>query len=141
MPPCFILTRLVVFANFRPSLRYSMLMKKWALPTLFAVLSTVALSSCDSTSPRIITILSTNDIHGGIEPQKGSNESLGANNLTGGLAFFSGAGKAIKKGLQTKYGDLAGVLVVDAGDQFQGTLISNYTEGSLVFSAMDDVGY
>jgi 5'-nucleotidase len=118
-----------------------MKMKTWALPTLVTVLSTVALSACDSTNPRIITILATNDIHGGIEPQKGSNENAGANNLTGGLAFFSGAVKAIKQGLQKKYGDHAGVLVVDAGDQFQGTLISNYTEGSLVFAAMDDVGY
>jgi 5'-nucleotidase len=117
---------------------------KQILPALTALLLSCFLFSCDSTQDeRLITILSTNDIHGGIEPQKGPKENnyLGDLNLIGGLAFFSGAVHSIKQGLQEKYGDKAGVLTVDAGDQFQGTLISNYTEGSLVFSAMNDVGY
>ncbi len=33
------------------------------------------------------------------------------------------------------------MLTVDAGDQFQGTLLSNYDEGELVFQAMSEVGY
>lgn len=96
-----------------------------------------------STAERHITILATNDIHGGVDAHPGpkQNDSLGALNLTGGLAIFSGVVKAIKQGIQTKYGADGGVLVVDAGDQFQGTLISNYTEGALVFSAMNQVGY
>ena len=121
-----------------------MRMKKWALPTLTVMLTGLAFSSCNQSNDlRSITILATNDIHGGIEPQKGpkENDKLGALNVVGGLAFFSGAVKSIRRGIQNKYGDKGGVLVVDAGDQFQGTLISNYTEGSLVFSAMDDVGY
>jgi 2',3'-cyclic-nucleotide 2'-phosphodiesterase (5'-nucleotidase family) len=83
-----------------------------------------------------ITILATNDIHGGIEPsllKDGTKE--------GGLAAFSGVVKAIKAGLKRKYGDRAGVLVLDAGDQFQGTLISNINEGQLVFQSMSQAGY
>ena len=119
-------------------------MNKWALPTSFLLLISLAITSCDQTShDHLITILATNDIHGGIETQRGpkENDRLGALNIVGGLAFFSGAVKAIKKGLQNRFGDRAGVLVLDAGDQFQGTLISNFTEGSLIFSSMNDVGY
>lgn len=85
---------------------------------------------------RLITILQTNDIHGGIEPEidyKGR--------LTGGMAIFVGAARAIKKGLKAKYQDRAGVLIVDSGDQFQGTLVSNYNEGALMFRAMNVLPY
>jgi len=85
---------------------------------------------------RLITLLSTNDIHGGVEPTRGSDGVM-----AGGLAFFSGAVKAIKTGLHNKYGNQSGVLVVDGGDQFQGTLVSNYNEGQLVFQAMNEAGY
>lgn len=112
--------------------------KKYTIASLAAVLlAALTLSADEKPDLRTITVLATNDIHGGIEPQAGPNGT----GLTGGLAIFSGAVKAIKQGLQQKYADKAGVLVVDAGDQFQGTLISNYTEGSLIFSAMNDVGY
>src|SRR6266702_2971500 len=95
----------------------------------------LAVSGCD-VKPTQITILATNDIHGGVEPS-----TLQDGSLEGGLAAFSGAVQAIKAGLKRKFGDQAGVLVVDAGDQFQGTLISNYNEGRLVFQAMSQVGY
>ena len=78
----------------------------------------------------------TNDIHGGIEPT--ANKS---GKLMGGLAFFAGAVKSVKEGLAQQFGDDAGVLVLDAGDQFQGTLISNYDEGKLLYDAMNEVGY
>jgi 5'-nucleotidase len=80
--------------------------------------------------------LATNDIHGGIEPS-----ALKDGTQEGGLAMFSGVVQAIKAGLKQKLGDEAGVLVVDAGDQFQGTLISNINEGRLLFQAMSQIGY
>jgi 5'-nucleotidase len=83
-----------------------------------------------------ITILATNDIHGGIEPT-----TLQDGTIAGGLAAFSGTVQAIKAGLTKKLGDNAGVLVIDAGDQFQGTLISNHNEGRMVFQAMSQAGY
>ena len=83
-----------------------------------------------------ITILATNDLHGGIE-----SAVLKDGTQEGGLAMFSGVVQAIKAGLRQKLGDEAGVLVVDAGDQFQGTLISNINEGRLLFQAMSQIGY
>jgi len=81
-----------------------------------------------------ITILATNDIHGGVEP--GFHKTSGSK--IGGMEFFSGVVKAIRKGVAAHGG---GTLVVDAGDQFQGTLISNMSEGELTFKLMDEVGY
>jgi 5'-nucleotidase len=105
---------------------------------MLALLSCIAafmVSSCAGERTQI-TILATNDIHGGIEPtvaKDGTEE--------GGLAAFSGVVQAIRAGLKQRLGDRVGVLVLDAGDQFQGTLISNYNEGRLVFQAMSQVGY
>jgi 2',3'-cyclic-nucleotide 2'-phosphodiesterase (5'-nucleotidase family) len=81
-----------------------------------------------------LTILATNDIHGGVEPSKyrTTGEPIG------GMAFWGGVIRSTKKAIESAGGR---VLVVDAGDQFQGTLISNTNEGELVFSAMDEVGY
>ncbi len=86
---------------------------------------------------RLITILGTNDIHGGVEPE--TDAKTGAK--FGGAAFFAGAAQAIRTGIESRYGARGGVLLVDAGDQFQGTLISNYDEGQLVFAAMNEAGY
>ena len=97
---------------------------------------TALLASGCAAQPVQITILATNDIHGGIEPTTSSDGSV-----EGGLAAFSGTVQAIKAGLKRRLGEQAGVLVLDAGDQFQGTLISNYNEGKLLFQAMSRVGY
>jgi 2',3'-cyclic-nucleotide 2'-phosphodiesterase (5'-nucleotidase family) len=105
---------------------------------MIAAISCVAafmVSGC-AKEPIQITILATNDIHGGIEPTTGSDGTV-----VGGLAALSGVVKAIRAGLKNKLGERGGVLVVDAGDQFQGTLISNHNEGQLVFKAMSQVGY
>ncbi len=94
-----------------------------------------AVSGCTA-EPTQITILATNDIHGGIEPTVAKDGTA-----EGGLAAFSGVVQAIRAGLKQRLGDRAGVLVLDAGDQFQGTLISNFNEGRLLFQAMSQVGY
>ncbi len=117
--------------------------------TLVTVLSAIggSLSRAVQTKPpvpeitltddeRLITILGTNDIHGGVEPHPKSDGER-----VGGLAFFSGVVKATRAGIQNHFGNRAGVLVVDAGDQFQGTLVSNFNEGQLLFKSMIEVGY
>ncbi|MEK6705117.1 MAG: 5'-nucleotidase C-terminal domain-containing protein [Bdellovibrionota bacterium] len=85
---------------------------------------------------RHITILQTNDIHGAVEPTVAKDGGF-----VGGMAVFGGIVKSIREGLEARYGARAGVLVVDGGDQFQGTLISNFNEGQLVFTTMNQVGY
>src|SRR5262249_39990065 len=83
-----------------------------------------------------ITVLGTNDIHGGLEP-----EADAENVKAGGVGFWSGAGAAMKRGLQKKLGDSSRVVLVDAGDQAQGTLLSNFNEGDLILQVMDKIGY
>ena len=102
---------------------------------LIGCIAACVVSGC-SARPTQITILATNDIHGGIEPTTSSDGTV-----EGGLAAFSGTVQAIKAGLKRKLGERAGVLLLDAGDQFQGTLISNYNEGRLLFQAMSQAGY
>src|SRR5215471_13207798 len=102
---------------------------------VIAGVAALAVAGCTA-QPAQITILATNDIHGGIEPSVAKDGTV-----EGGLAAFSGAVKAIKAGLKTRLGEQVGVLVLDAGDQFQGTLISNHNEGQLVFQAMSQAGY
>jgi 5'-nucleotidase len=82
-----------------------------------------------------LTILSTNDIHGHLEPHidKKTNEKFG------GLSIFYKIVNAIRE--NTKNLLCHDVLVLDAGDQFQGTLLSNYDEGKTVFKAMNMIGY
>jgi 5'-nucleotidase len=78
---------------------------------------------------RLITILGTNDIHGGIEAGAARDGSP-----MGGMSYWSGVVRSIRHGIGARFGaEQAGVLVVDAGDQFQGTLLSNYSEGVLMF--------
>jgi 5'-nucleotidase len=89
----------------------------------------------------LISILGTNDMHGAIQPKTVKPKKDAAPAVVGGMAFWSGAVKSIRLGVAERYGNRGGVLVVDGGDQFQGTLLSNYTEGALFFSLMNDVGY
>lgn len=84
----------------------------------------------------LITILGTNDIHGGVEASISKDHKR-----LGGMSLWGGIVQATREGLHHQFGNEAGVLVVDAGDQFQGTLISNYNEGDLVFSTMKLLGY
>ncbi len=81
-----------------------------------------------------LTLLGTNDIHGGVEPSL--HKTTGS--LIGGLDLFAGIVRSIRKSVGSQGG---GVLVVDAGDQFQGTLVSNFNEGELVFKLFDEIGY
>lgn len=85
---------------------------------------------------RRITLIQTNDIHGGIEAEINSKGTV-----VGGMAFFTGVVNAIRDGLRRDYLDKAGLVLVDGGDQFQGTLISNFDEGLGMIQAMNAAGY
>lgn len=102
--------------------------------------ATVAIPSSQplslSSEERLLTILSTNDIHGGLEPSRHrSGEVLG------GMAQLAGVVQALRTGLQTRYADRAGSILLDGGDQFQGTLLSNINEGRLMMQVMSEIGY
>lgn len=75
-----------------------------------------------------LSIVGTNDLHGGIS----------ARDDRGGLALLGGYLKNLR-GARTRDG--GAVLLVDAGDMFQGTLESNATEGASVVAAYNALGY
>ena len=83
-----------------------------------------------ATAPAFVTlsIVATNDLHGGVLPRDGR----------GGLALLGGYLKNLRA---ARARDGGGVLLLDAGDMFQGTLESNLTEGASVIAAYNALGY
>jgi 5'-nucleotidase len=78
--------------------------------------------------PVTISIVGTNDLHGGILPRDGR----------GGLALLSAYVKNLRA---VRVRDGGAVLLIDAGDMFQGTLESNLMEGASVVAAYNTLGY
>lgn len=99
----------------------------------------IGLVSCnqqlDPSKPRTITFALTNDIHGRLEPETDSTGQA-----RGGLAYYAKLIGDLRKD-ERFTGDYNSLVVLDSGDQFQGTLLSNYDEGETVFKAMNQIGY
>ncbi|MGI9271896.1 MAG: bifunctional metallophosphatase/5'-nucleotidase [Woeseiaceae bacterium] len=101
-----------------------------------AVIIFVLLVSCgtqnDTVEPgrdtALITVIGTNDVHG---------ELLSANRR-GGLTTLSGYVAAVRA---ARAEDGGAVLLIDAGDMWQGTLESNLVEGASVVEAYNAIGY
>jgi len=77
--------------------------------------------------PVVISVLGTNDVHGELLPASDR----------GGLTTFSGYVSAVREARA----DDGAVLLVDAGDMWQGTLESNLAEGAPVVAAFNALGY
>jgi 5'-nucleotidase len=73
-----------------------------------------------------IAIIGTNDVHGQLLPGEGR----------GGLVTLSGYVDALRGS-----GEVDAVLLLDAGDMWQGTLESNLNEGAAVVAAYNALGY
>ena len=71
-----------------------------------------------------VSFLLTNDIHGHIE----------------NLSYLGGIVQQLRH-KQEYQNDSAGLFILDSGDQFQGTLASNYDEGSTIFKSLNEIGY
>lgn len=84
--------------------------------------------------PIRLTLIGTNDIHGWVYPHQ-TKLADGTLLEEGGLATLAGYVDILRKD------NLGGTLLLDAGDMFQGTLVSNLTEGSVVIEAMNHMGY
>jgi 5'-nucleotidase len=79
-------------------------------------------------STTTISIVGTNDLHGGVLP-RGDR---------GGLALLGGYVANLRA---ARSADGGAVLLLDAGDMFQGTLESNLNEGAVVVRAYNALGY
>lgn len=85
-----------------------------------------------------LTFFFTNDLHGGITPQKA--EFLNPEfppKLGGGAA----AAYLINKMREQATRDGHGVLIIDSGDIFQGTLVGTRSEGIAIVEYMNKIGY
>jgi 2',3'-cyclic-nucleotide 2'-phosphodiesterase (5'-nucleotidase family) len=75
-----------------------------------------------------LSIVGTNDRHGAMMAREGR----------GGLATFAGFVENLRA---ARARDGGAVLVIDAGDMFQGTLESNLNEGAAIVDAYNEIGY
>ncbi|MDJ0699457.1 MAG: bifunctional UDP-sugar hydrolase/5'-nucleotidase [Woeseiaceae bacterium] len=106
-----------------------MTVRKLALISVLA--ATVGACTAFDTQPDVdivISIISTNDVHGDFMPKQGR----------GGLVMVAGYTNALRKAHAAT--DDA-VLLLDAGDMWQGTLESNLNEGEAMTRAYEAAGY
>lgn len=83
----------------------------------------------------LVTLVGTNDLHGGLTPSDKDGRVLG------GLDWFAGYLAALRAHHARHYRDRATVHLLDAGDAIQGTLLSNHSEGRLMTRVMGALGY
>ena len=81
-----------------------------------------------SLEPIRISVIGTNDVHGALVLEK----------ERGGLATLSGYIDAVRA---ARAEDGGAVLLIDAGDMWQGTVASNLNEGAAVVEAYNAMGY
>ncbi|MFY2559322.1 bifunctional metallophosphatase/5'-nucleotidase [Corallococcus terminator] len=84
--------------------------------------------------PLRISVVGTNDLHGWVMPSKATLPD-GTSVEQGGLATLAGYLSVLREE------NPDGVLLLDGGDLFQGTLASNLTEGEVVIGAMNALKY
>jgi 5'-nucleotidase len=84
-------------------------------------------------APIRLTLVGTNDTHGWVKPHEWT--IAGRTVEEGGAAAFAGYLANVRAD------NPGGVLLLDAGDLFQGTLISNLSEGQVVIDVYNSLGY
>lgn len=112
---------------------------------LFAALALI-LSACSTVADKVaaqkaaeeakfvhITIVGTNDLHGWLEPH--DPERAGEEPVLGGVSTFAGYVAILREQRPDS------VVLLDAGDLFQGTLVANMTEGAAVIKAYNLLRY
>jgi 2',3'-cyclic-nucleotide 2'-phosphodiesterase (5'-nucleotidase family) len=99
---------------------------------LLAAVLLIAISGSHLTAQRsstlTISVIATSDLHGSVLPR----------GERGGLALLGGY---VRNTRAARMQDGGGVLLVDSGDMFQGTLESNLNEGAAVVAAYNALGY
>lgn len=95
---------------------------------LFLVCLIVPHAEAQRTAAITISVVATTDLHGAVLPR----------GERGGLALLGGYVRNIRA---ARAQDRGGVLLVDSGDMFQGTLESNLNEGAAVVRAYNALGY
>ncbi len=89
------------------------------------ILLGLALLGPQPEEPTKISFLLTNDIHGHLNPK---------------LTYLASISRQLRDRPEYQSGK-AGLFILDSGDQFQGTLMSNFDEGHGVFGVLNEIGY
>jgi 5'-nucleotidase len=95
---------------------------------LTILLAVFSLTACTAPSEFVVTVIGTNDVHGELMPKPDR----------GGLVTVSGYIDAVRT---ARDADGGAVLLIDAGDMWQGTLESNLSEGRVMVSAYNALDY
>jgi 5'-nucleotidase len=99
-----------------------------ALVLVLSVIPACAPKSTAQAPSFILSVVGTNDLHGGVLESNGR----------GGLALLDGYLHNLRA---ARARDGGAVLLLDGGDLFQGTLESNLNEGEVVIAAYNAMGY
>ena len=109
-------------------------MKRFLLSAA-ALSLTAGMASADYT----ITILHTNDFHARFEPISKYDGPCGADDNTAGECF--GGTARLVTAIQEAKARTNNAILVDGGDQFQGTLFYSYYKGQMAAEMMNKLGY
>ena len=85
-----------------------------------------------------LTILHTNDFHARFEPISKYDSGCGEEDNLAGECF--GGSARLQTAIQTAKARAVNWLLVDGGDQFQGTLFYTYYKGKLAAEMMNQMG-
>ncbi|QOL79512.1 bifunctional metallophosphatase/5'-nucleotidase [Pseudooceanicola spongiae] len=99
----------------------------------------LALSAGSAMADYDLTILHTNDFHARFEPVSKYDSSCGPEDNAEGKCF-GGSARLVTQIAQERK-DSGNSILVDGGDQFQGTLFYTYYKGKLAAEMMNKMGY
>jgi len=98
----------------------------------FLLLAFALLAGCSGPRMVELTILSTNDIHGGLEQV---SKDFGSGRPIGGAAWLAAAIA------EERAKNPEGTLLLDGGDMYQGTALSNLTDGRSTMHVLNALDY
>src|SRR5678816_2544118 len=104
------------------------MVRRRLLTAALLIFVSISHPTAQQSSTLTISVIATSDLHGGVLP-RGDR---------GGVAMFGGYLRNVRAARER---DGGGVLLVDSGDMFQGTLESNLNEGAAVVRAYNALGY
>lgn len=99
----------------------------------------LALMAGGATADYSLTILHTNDFHSRFEPISKYDSTCSAEDNTGGKCF--GGTARLATAIEAARGRSDNTLLIDAGDQYQGTLFYTYYKGDVSAEFMNQLGY
>ncbi|SES24447.1 5'-nucleotidase [Tranquillimonas rosea] len=107
--------------------------------TTLGAASVLALTAGVAHADYALTILHTNDFHARFEPISGYDSTCAEEDNAAGECF--GGSARLVTAIEEARADSDNALLVDGGDQFQGTLFYTYYKGELAAEMMNKMGY